>query len=125
MPPRVREYVSGHVYRTKTGLYYDDRTGKRLTRRRGEASGKARERMKARYRDEDTGRLIFKNIRVTTDGRSKETGARKYDQEADVPVSYDPEINAELAEENARKHLDEDEPEFAHFNVSFLMEIAE
>jgi len=125
MPSKIaRVFVASHIYRTPTGLYYDDRTGKRLTQARGAASGAARERMKARFRDE-RGRLEFRKLHVTTDGRNKETNARKYKQEAEVAVSYDPDISAELAEENARKHLDQDEPNFAHFNVSFMMVEAE
>lgn len=117
MSKTVRSYVSSHVYKTPTGLYFDDRTGKRLTARRGEASGRAKIRMAARVRDED-GKLSFKRINVTTDGRVKgERGAKYYERPAEVSVSYDPEIDEELALRNAAKHLDEDEPEIIHFNV--------
>lgn len=113
----VRSYVSSHVYRTPTGLYYDDRTGDRLTARRGQASERAKERMKARIQDEN-GKLGYKQINIITDGRAKgEHGAKYYHRPAEVSVSYDPEINEKLALKNAAKHLDEDEPEIVHFNV--------
>lgn len=112
----TRTFVSRNVYRTPTGMYYDARTGKRLTGRGGAARERAAKRINARFRDE-SGKLTFKNVNVKTDGRNKNTGSVYYDREATVPISYDPEISPELAEENAIKHLNEDEENVAHFNV--------
>ncbi len=117
MAKTQRTYVSSHVYQTPSGSYYDDRTSKRLTNRRGAAAGAARQRMQARVRDED-GKLGFKQVDVKTDGRAHgEHNAKYYEREAQVAVSYDPDVNDELATLNAIKHLDEDEPEIVHFNV--------
>jgi hypothetical protein len=120
MTKTQRTYVSSHVYQTPSGAYYDDRregAQRRLSNRRGAAAAAARIRMQARVRDED-GKLGFKQVNVKTDGRAHgEHNAKYYDREAQVAVSYDPDVNVELATINAIKHLDEDEPEIVHFNV--------
>lgn len=125
-----RTYVSENVYRTPSGAYYREAHGgvhaKRLTERRGAATERSAERMKARVRDA-SGKLSFKRIKVSSDIRKsgeKHTGSPD-DEEAEVDVSYDPDINIELATENARIHLDADEPEYDHFNIEYLETISE
>src|SRR5881396_3889810 len=93
-----RTYVSQHIYKTPSGQYWDDRTGKRRTTKRGEASERASERMKARVRDEK-GKLTFKRTNVNSDIRrkgTKHTGSPD-NEDVEVDTVYDPTINEALA----------------------------
>lgn len=120
--PIVREFVSKNVYRTPSGLYFDQRTGKRISGAKGRAADAASKRIGTRVRDEK-GKLSFKIIHVRSDSRDRETGATRYNQPVDVATSYEPSKDINAALESARRNLDEDEPERAHFNVGFLEEI--
>jgi len=122
MTKRPRSYISSHVYTTPTGLYYDDRTGERLTARRGAAAGIAQQRMQARVRDEETGRLTFKRIRVKADIRlkgTKHTGSPD-DEESEIDTVYDPDINETFFQRYAEKRLDEAFADYDHWNVESL-----
>ena len=129
MPKTVRSYVSGHVYRTQRGLWYDDRSGKRLTSRRGAAAGRANERMKARVRDQQ-GRLGFKRLKVNSDTRkqgTKHIGSPGND-DFEVDSIYDPEISenaSELASRYVEKKLDQEDAEYNHFNIKFTGSVEE
>ena len=120
MVKTVRSYVSRHVYSTPSGAYYDDRTRKRLTSRRGAAAGRANERMKARYRDEG-GKLTFKRLKVNSDTRQKGTKHTGSPDNADFETDsiYDPDINEELASRYVEKRLNQEDANYDHFNLSF------
>jgi len=114
-----RQYVSRHTYRTPTGLYYDDRTGKRLTGARGRSNAANASRMKARVRDE-SGRLSFIRVKGKSDIRNlAEKKKRETPDEADFESDsvYDPDINETLASQYVESRLDAEDPGFAHFNV--------
>lgn len=119
-----REYVSRHIYKTPSGLYYDDRSGKRRTAKRGEASARSAQRMKARVRDEG-GKLTFKRTSVNTDIRKKGTKHTGSPDNEDVEVDtiYDPSINEALASQYIERRLDSEEPTYDHFNISFIGEL--
>jgi hypothetical protein len=128
----VRFYVSSHVYRiqAKDGTrYYDDRTHKQITGRRGRSVEKRapieRERITYRVRDEE-GRLSLKKINVNADYRKrgkKHTGSPDND-DFETETAFEPDRNMELAMENARKHLDSDIEDESHWNVSYIEAIS-
>jgi len=124
----ARSYVSSHVYLTPTGMYYDDRTGKRLTGRRGAASGRSHERMKARVRDESR-KLSYKRIKVNTDFRDRQAKGKHVgspnNADFEVDTIYDSDINESLASSYVEKRLDREDAENDHFNVSFLGDVEE
>jgi hypothetical protein len=118
----IRTYVSSHVYQTPSGAYYDDRkvgAQRRLTNRRGAAAATSRERMKARVRDED-GKLGFKRVSVNTDIRkkgTKHTGSPD-NEDLEADTVYEPEINEELASRYIARKLNQEEPDYDHFNIT-------
>jgi len=123
MTKTTRSYVSAHVYQTPSGSYYDDRIGKRLTARRGSAAGNAQRRMQARVREEETGRLTFKRIKVKADTRERKPGKHTGspdDIEAEIDTVYDPDINETFFQRYAEKRLDEAFADFEHWNVESL-----
>lgn len=124
MPKTNREYISKHIYKTPSGQYWDDRTGKRRTAKRGEASAASVQRMKARVRDE-TGKLTFKRISVNTDIRKKGTKHTGSPDNEDVEADtvYDPMINEALASQYVERRLDTEQPDYDHFNISFTGEV--
>lgn len=123
MTKTKREYVSAHTYKTPSGMYYNDRTGKRVTARRGHASEASADRMHARVRD-DHGKLTFRRIKANSDTRSKAEGKKhtgspdNADVEADT--IYDPAKNEALASEYVERKLNQESTTDSFFNVTFM-----
>src|SRR6266566_4248708 len=126
----VRDYSAGsegatsrHIYRTPSGMYYDDRTGKRLSKRRGEAAHRAAERANARFRDE-TGKFETRLFEAKYDAsylgsrRAAVYGSDIAGPQAHIPLAYNPNRSARLSDKQARRWLDAQEPSFRHYNVS-------
>ena len=120
-----RTYISKHTYKTPSGLYYNDQTGKRLTGKRGRANESNSKRMQARIRDE-SGKLSFRRVKVESDSQmigNKTISPTTVTLEADT--IYDHEKNETYFQEYVRKNLDREDEGYEHFNIRFLSNLEE
>ncbi len=117
-----RSYVSSHIYKTPSGQFWDDRTSKRITNRRGASIErnvpKQRERMAVRIRDEH-GRLSFRRVKAISDIRSKKakgahTGSPGEMEFEEVTI-YKPESS--FAHDYVENRANAADEEYSHFNV--------